>query len=369
MENLFEISTSKSYDAGKLDLQKTKSEIDCFEFIGRTKTNYGLQGYVRKQDKEPNLAGVISISQIGEVNAQIRKELWYSSQNIFILTPQNENLVNNYVITCINKFLTKYGKDYTYYPTLKSLNQEKITLPTTAKGTIDFSYMENYIAELEAERIAELEAYLKVTGLNNYTLTKKEHDAIDKILSDKIEYKEFRIGNLFERISTNKLPYKAKDLPEYPKDKFILPCLTSSFKNQGLNYYVPKDNATILKNVITIPSNSDIYRAYFQSNDFTVLSDAYAIKWNEENELSEEQYLFMVSCINKVTDLPIYSYKNKLGGWNRASKKYISLPTKNGKIDYDFMKDVICGIQKLVIKGVVQYKDKLIDTTKQVILK
>lgn len=62
--------------------------------------------------------------------------------------------------------------------------------------------------------------------------------------------------------------------------------------------------------MISIPSNSDVYRAYYQSRDFTVLSDAYAIRWKDTNaDITGKQYLFMVQCINKVTDLPIYSYK------------------------------------------------------------
>ena len=98
---------------------------------------------------------------------------------------------------------------------------------------------------------------------------------------------------------------KLKDLPTEAIDNYDLPCLTSSFRNQGLNYFAPKEGATILKDVISIPSNSDVYRAYFQSREFTVLSDAYAIKWTDEDqELSNYQYLFIVRAINKVTDLP-----------------------------------------------------------------
>lgn len=109
---------------------------------------------------------------------------------------------------------------------------------------------------------------------------------------------------------------------------------------------MPRDVATVLKNVISIPSNSDIYRAYFQSNEFTVLSDAYAIRWVLNNtKLSPNQYLFAVQCINKVTDLSIYSYKNKLGGWNIVKNKYIQLPTKNGEIDFVFMENFIADLQ------------------------
>ena len=151
---------------------------------------------------------------------------------------------------------------------------------------------------------------------------------------------------MLEIIKTKKLPFKAEELPKQITGRYTLPCLTSSFRNQGLNYFAPRDIATVLKNVISIPSNSDVYRAYFQSNEFTVLSDAYAICWSLNNaKLSPNQYLFVVQCINKVTDLPIYSYKNKLGGWNVVKNKLIQLPIKGGEIDFDFMESFIVDLE------------------------
>ena len=241
-----------------------------------------------------------------------------------------------------------------------------ISLPTTANNEIDFDFMESFIRELEEERIRELSAYLTVSGLADATLTANERYALECF--DKLEWKEFRMGDLFDRVSTAKLPYKAADLPKEPTAENPLPCLTSSFMNQGLNYYVPKEKATVLKHVISIPSNSDVYRAYYQSNDFTVLSDAYAIRWNwNDKKISAQQYLFMVACINQVTDLPIYSYKNKLGGWNVVQDKYIMLPVRDGVPDYEAMQDFISAVQKLVIKDVVKYADKKIGATKKVL--
>ena len=77
----------------------------------------------------------------------------------------------------------------------------------------------------------------------------------------------------------------------------------------------------------------------------------------------------MVMCINKVTDLPIYSYKNKLGGWNVVKEKYIRLPVKDGEIDFSFMEAFISALKKLAIKDVVLYSDRKIATTKEVISK
>lgn len=233
---------------------------------------------------------------------------------------------------------------------------------------IDFDFISSFIAELEAERIKELEAYLKVTGFNNYELTKEEQDSLAVIGTKNVQWHDFKMEELFEKIPTIKLPYKAKELPKEATEKFVLPCLTSSFMNQGLNYYVPKEGATILKNVISIPSNSDVYRAYFQSNEFTVLSDAYAIRWKDKSiHISQNQYLFMVMCINKFTDLPIYSYKNKLGSWNVVKNMYVLLPIRENRIDFNFMELFINAIKKLTLKNVAEYSDNRINATKEVI--
>ncbi|OAF79882.1 restriction endonuclease [Streptococcus pyogenes] len=248
------------------------------------------------------------------------------------------------------------------------LRMEKIILPFL-DGELAFSYMEDYIKVLEAERIETLEAYLLVSGFKDYELTKEEEDALE--VFDTQEWQDFRMGVLFDRVKTKKLPYKAKELPKEPQGEYSLPALTSSFMNQGLNYYVPKEGATVLQNVISIPSNSDVYRAYFQSQEFTVLSDAYAIDWiGSDRPLRPNDYLFIVLSINKVTDLPIYSYKNKLGGWNVVKDKMIKLPVnERGEIHFDYMVTLVQAIKKLAIKDVILYADKQIEATKEVVQK
>lgn len=230
-----------------------------------------------------------------------------------------------------------------------------INLPQTKDENIDFAFMENIVRELEVLRMQELEGCLLATGLNNYILTDSEQIVIKEF--NNLRWKEFLMDDLFEKMKTKKLSYKAKELPKQPRNNCNLPCLTSSFMNQGLNYFAPRNGATILNNVISIPSNSDVYRAYYQPNEFTVLSDAYAIRWKfDKTELNAKQYLFLVTCINKVTDLPIYSYKNKLGGWNVVKDKFIMLPiTEDGKPDLFAMEQLVSAQGKIIIKDVVKY--------------
>jgi len=283
------------------------------------------------------------------------------ADNVKVLLPKNKYSISLllYIISSWRKNIPNKG-----YARHWSLARKVFfDLPIIDNNKIDFNFMEDFITKLENEKIQELEAYLKASNIKDYHLTNEEQKVLGDFESGKVKWEEFKLGDLFEKLKTKKLPFKAKELPTEPKGIYNLPCLTSSFNNQGLNYYAPKDNATILKNVISIPSNSDIYRAYFQSKEFTVLSDAYAISWIYDNKkLSHNQYLFTVPCINKVTDLSIYSYKNKLGGWNVVRNKHILLPTKNNKPNYKLMDTLISAIQKLVIKDVVLYTRKKLGT-------
>ncbi len=378
MGDLFNISISKSVDKGNLEMSPVRTLTKPYSFVGRTALENGIQGYVNHLGYDPNPKNTFSVIQIGENISQFRNNEWYASQNIFLLFPliYDFSKTHKFITASINKSLKKYSGGYNYYPTLPLLKKEYIKLPTK-DGDIDFDFMESFIAELEAQRIAELEAqriaelsaYLKVSGFDNYELSEEELNALQKFteLNDD-NWGTYTVGNLFEKVATKKLPYKAKELPKQPIDDYVLPCLTSSFQNQGLNYYAPKAGATVISDVISLPSNSDVYRAYYQSRDFTVLSDSYAIQWKlADNKPTPNQYLFMVMCINKVTELPIYSYKNKLGGWNVVKNKQIRLPEKDGKIDFAFMESFISAMKKLAIKDVVDYSSTKINATKKVV--
>ena len=76
-------------------------------------------------------------------------------------------------------------------------------------GAIDFGFMESFVAELSA--------YLKVSGYDNYKLSAEELAALRKFgnLPDE-NWGTYKVGDLFERVETKKLPYKAKELPSEP---------------------------------------------------------------------------------------------------------------------------------------------------------
>ena len=67
----------------------------------------------------------------------------------------------------------------------KTFLKAKVSLPITRNGKIDFDFMENFIVELETERIAKLEAYLQTSGLSNYILTEEEKEVLEAFRNSK----------------------------------------------------------------------------------------------------------------------------------------------------------------------------------------
>ncbi|WP_297195506.1 restriction endonuclease subunit S [uncultured Campylobacter sp.] len=154
------------------------------------------------------------------------------------------------------------------------------------------------------------------------------------------KWQEFRIGDLFEKIKTKKLEFKAQDLKNRRDEIYNLPALTAGVENQGLAYYVPRENATILKNVISVSANgANTGVMFYQPNDFTVLQDSYAIKFRYK-ELSNSQYLFFVAALQKSIRFQ-FDWSNK-AGWEKIKNRFISLPVlTNGEIAFEYMESYI----------------------------
>jgi len=322
-------------------------------------------GFVNKKNINP--AGTWSLGLL-QMDFFYRYKPWYAGQFVRKITPKI--LIPEGAVLFFQTILNGQ-KDLLLSVLVRDVDKlfkkTKVYLPITKDNKIDFEFMEKIVQELTKPSLHEVERYLLTTGLNNYILTDSEQTSLDDFKN--LKWREFLMDDLFEKQKTKKLSYKAKELPKQPGSYYTLPCLTSSFMNQGLNYYAPRNGATILNNVISIPSNSDVYRAYYQPNDFTVLSDAYAIRWKDESiELKDKQYLFLVACINKVTNLPIYSYKNKLGGWEVVKNKSILLPVNdNNQPDFVVMENIISALQKSAIADVVNYTRQNLDASRRVI--
>lgn len=351
---MFEVKISPSIDKGKISL-RTSGE---FEFIGRSRVNNGIQGYTNKLSYEPNKSKTFSVSQVGTIVAQFRQKRWYSSQNIFILSVKHDTeIINNwlYILSSLNKALQRFDGGYSNYPTKSSLSNLQLTLPIKSDGTIAFDYMEAYIKELEAERIKELEAYLIATGLNDYALTEDEQRAIDKFRNGEIRWGEFAYKDIFDHIVQGS---RLKKNDQFDGD---LPFVMSGTTNTGIVRYIGNSVRVFPRNSLTV----DIFGSVFYRNYDYGMGDDTGAFWNENKEISKFSMLYIGSTVAKSL-LGKFDYGHKLRS-SRTLDFKIKLPVIDNQPDYKYMNLYISAIEKLVIRGVVEWKDKQIEATKSVI--
>ncbi len=169
-----------------------------------------------------------------------------------------------------------------------------------------------------------------------------------------IKWGEFKLGDLFEKIIIKPLPYQTAQLPKEKTPTHELPALTAGILNQGLNNFVPKENATILKNVISISANgANTGATFYQPHEFCVLQDAYAIEFIGDKKLNDKEYLFFVCAISKVIyNNSKYEWTNK-AGWNKVKNDKVILPLKPTAktqtlkdIDFNFMEKFIAELEQ-----------------------
>ena len=318
--------------------------------------NQGLNNYVPR-DGSTILKNVISIS----ANGANTGATFFQSQEFTVLQDayaiewvnHNVHLTDNqylFLVSAISKAI--YGNyEWTNKAGWERIKNDFINLPID-KGNIDFDFMESFIAELEALRIAELEAYLKVTGLKEYNLTIEEEKSLERF--NYINWKSFNLEKLFGK-STRGRRLKSDD--RIPGD---LPFVTAGEADEGVSDFIGNNVVVFNENTTTIDMfGSSKYRNYKYGGD-----DHIAVVHTEA--LEKYAAIFVTSAIHKSSHNGQFSYDKNFYAKD-ADVLNIMLPEKSGEPDYDFMKNLISAIHKLVIKDVVDYADKKISATKLII--
>lgn len=175
----------KEYKIGELFEVKNNPQLNKEYFIfsdkgeypyfTRTVANNGILGYVEYLNEKNKITGnSIAVGMLGMQFFYMEKD-FYAGQFTKTIYPKfkyfNEKIAL-YFTSLFNLHSKRYqgvlvrNFEHTFLKTI-------INLPTL-NNELAFEYMEERIRELESERIRELEAYLQVTGLNNYILDEKD---------------------------------------------------------------------------------------------------------------------------------------------------------------------------------------------------
>ncbi|WRA00290.1 restriction endonuclease subunit S [Helicobacter pylori] len=296
---------------------------------------------------------------------------------VFSLKPKFK--INHKIGLFLSTLFFGYPKKFGYENMCSwvKIKNDKVILPlkptanTQTLDDIDFIFMEKFIAELEQCRLAELEAYLKATGLENTTLSSDEENALNVFNNSMggntpcgLTWQHFRLGDLFEV-----LPYKkrfdANKVNIYAsKTKDTYPYVVRTSLNNGIRGYL-KENTNFLNAGNTISFGQDTATMFYQEKPYFTGDKIKILRCKNPN-FNKINALFFITSLTK-------AFRNF--SWGSASfsvsiieNQNISLPTnQHGKIDFNFMCTFINALMKQTIQGVAEYCSAKIQATKEVI--
>ncbi len=261
-----------------------------------------------------------------------------------------------------------YARHWSLAKTAKIQLPLKPTANTQTLDDIDFHFMEKFIAELEQCRLAELQAYLKATGLSNTTLSSDEENAL-KLFNNSmggntpcgLTWQSFKIVDIFEVKNTRNI--LARDVV---KDSGTTPYLCASKENNAVNSYI-NYNADFLDKGNCIFIGGKTFVVTYQQKDF-YSNDSHnlALYLKDTHSKTKLNQLFIITCIYKALNNK-YSWGDSISN-TKIQNDSILLPTNpHGKIDFPFMHTFINALMKQTIQGVVQYSSAKIQATKEAI--
>lgn len=214
--------------------------------------------------------------------------------------------------------------------------------------------MESFITELEAERVAELSAYLTVSGLDNYELSSDEENALKNYQS--LKWDTYNLEKLFGKST------RGKRLKGDDRIAGTLPFVTAGEASEGISAYISNEVEVFEKNTTTIDMfGSAKYRNYKYGAD-----DHVAVVHTEAVPMKAA--IFVTSACHKAAHTGKFDYGHNFYAKD-ADALDIQLPTKGGKPDYSSMEALISAIHKLVIKDVILYADRKVDAVKNIVEK
>lgn len=319
----------------------------------RATTNNGIRGYIIENDNYLNDAQTLSFAQ-DTFTVFYQKEKYYTGNKVKVLkpifAPVTEKILR-FIVACFQCSLQTLS--WGTGSTVSSIEDIKVGMPTN-NGEIDFDFMENFVAELEARRVAELEAYLLATGLKDYALTEEERNALDNYKT--LKWSTYNLEELFGKST------RGKRLKGDDRIAGTLPFVTAGEACEGISAFIGNKVEIFESNTATIDMfGSAKYRNYRYGAD-----DHVAVVHTEK--IAYKAAIFTTSAIHKAAHTGKFDYGHNFYAKD-ADALDIMLPERDGLPDYKYMETLISAIQKLVIKDVVLYADSKIAETKNIIQK
>lgn len=385
----------------KNDVSTIRTDEFNLPLINAKSGNNGIMYYGREEDWES-----------AEMTLDIVNDGAISTGLVYAQPQKAGTLYNAYQIQLINRrpnyqellFLQRCLQrsiqlKFNYYnkATWERVKQESIWLPLIdrtdptnyTQTDIDWNFMENYIKQLEADRLQQLEAYLIATGLNDYALNDEEKKILSlsqinvsdevryskKVVEDEqIKFREFKLAASYfkngKKVNVsndglfNIMPTKKKINANTITFGGKYPYVARGESQNGIRGYINFDE-NYLNPEKTISFGQDTATMFYQPKAYFTGDKIQVFSLNDKyGKLNESIALYLIAAVKRA--LVNFAWGQSSFALEVISELNVMLPVdKYDRLNLNYMENYIRAVEKLTIKDVVEYKDKMIALTKE----
>lgn len=326
----------KSINSKAYHLNNLREAKKGIPYITRTSLNNGLQCIIENENYIINPKNSISF---GAENAEyfFQPSNYISGNKMYYYHRENTSEQSlRFITQCLNKGIQNCGFGYGMGLTGTRSDIRKILLPVLENGEPDFDFMENYIHELEQEKLSEYKAYAQklVSELSYQDIEPLENK----------EWKAFLLTDLFENIQ------RGKRLTKEKQEEGQIPYISSSAQNNGVDNFISNGTGVrIFENCLSLANSGSVGSCFYEPFKF-VASDHITHLKNSKN--TKYSYLFTATLLNRLSQK--YNFNREIND-KRISNEIIILPiTSDGKPDYIYMEQYT---KNLMLRKYCEYLD------------
>lgn len=320
-------------------LNHLKQCDDGVNYVGATNRNNGVLAYVEANQKAIYKGNAIAFIRNGEGSmgySVYKAEDFVATQDISV--GYNENLnryIGLFIVAVADKVRGKYN--FGYKRNQKRLNKETLHLPINSDGLPDWQFMEDFMKQIERDKIAAVLSYYN-NSLNNNSL----RGGVERWMPSENRWAAFAIQDICEIHSGVRLT--KQDMQEGK-----MPFIGSSDSNNGITAFIANKNASLDKDVLGVNYNGSVVENFYHPYECLFSDDVKRLKIKSKHA-GKYAYLFLKTMILKQKSKYQYGYKFNA---TRMAKQKILLPV-NADNQPDWM-NIERFMQRIELEKIVCY--------------
>lgn len=320
-------------------LKKADHKDGQTPYVSSTSLNNGIDGFIGNDGSVRRFNNCLTLANSGSVGCAFYHQYTFVASDH--VTKLKRDGLDKYAYLFMIPIINRLSEKYSFNREINDerIKREKLLLPATDKGEIDFVFMSAFMKEVEHNI---LNTTLKVF---------KERLNVNKSKLGGVNWKNFLLRDLFPILVAG----KSKGLNHIEKSDDGISYLGATNQNNGVLCFVDRDKSTIQKgNCIAFIRNGEGSMGYsvYKAEDFIATSDM-TLGYNKR--LNRYTGTFITTIADRVRGKYNFGYKRSA---TRLSKEIITLPIdSNGMPDWTYMENFMRNIESEQILRYLQSID------------